>query len=173
MRRADMQLRNICRGPIKRHAILYVAAACCGATSLTLRLPFQASPKSISWQRKDSIIRVKGDLPFTPTSSCHRKRGSDHGSFVCVCARANMCEYMCGDCEAGGSAPPGNVHLQFFSSDTVGLLSGLGHREMDCEKVMAPALYLHLPKKYIFTTVFYVPAEEMSVSTIMDNIFNT
>lgn len=38
--------------------------------------------------------------------------------------------YVCGEWEARGSAALGNVHLQFFSSDTVGLLWRLRHREV-------------------------------------------
>lgn len=62
------------------------AVACCGVTSLTLPLRFQAFPQSISRQRKECIIAVKKDLLPSPTlllqplSVC-----------VCVLAWPNMC----------------------------------------------------------------------------------
>lgn len=69
-----------------------------------------------------SIITVKKDL-LHPPSSCHQmgRGGSDGGGSYLV-----LILYVCGEWEAA----LGNVHLQFFSSDTVGLLWSVRHREV-------------------------------------------
>lgn len=72
-------------------------------TLLTLPIQFQASPQSISWQRKRSIIAVKKDLLLTPpstSSSCHQMRGQWSGrqpAHVYVLSRLNtVCVWRVG-----------------------------------------------------------------------------
>lgn len=135
MQRANMQLRNICSGPMKMTHFVWCRR------SLWNDIAHSASPVStfssvhLAAKKGAHYHAENGSPPPPPFSSCQPKWGAviTEAAYVCVCIRACMASCVRGEWEARGSAPLGNVHLQFFSLDTVGLLLGRMHRGGVCE----------------------------------------